>query len=75
MIIGKNMICGFCSYEQPTKDQCMRCGKILTKKANTGGKHWEGGKGCRNQKTMSKKDPHKYAGIGKTTSKKKAGKT
>ena len=52
----------------------MRCGKILTKQANTGGKHWEGGKGCRNQKTMSKKDPHKYAGIGKTVSKKKAGK-
>lgn len=65
------MLCGFCSYEQPIKDQCMRCGKVLTKKTNIGGKHWEGGKGCRNKSTMSKKDSHKFAGLAKTSSRHK----
>ena len=69
MILAKNMLCGFCSYEQPIKDQCMRCGKILTKKVNLGGKHWEGGQGCRNKTFMSKKDSHKFAGLSKTVSK------
>lgn len=71
MILAKTMICGFCSYEQPIKDQCMRCGKILTRQTILGGRHWEGGKGCRNKTFMSKKDPHKFSGLSKTTSKKK----
>ena len=70
MILAKNMICGFCSYEQTIKDQCMRCGKLLTKKTSLGGKHWEGGKGCRNQQFMSKKDSHKFSVINKTIPKK-----
>jgi len=35
---------------------------------------WEGGQGTRNVAAMSRKDPHKFRGIGKTVSSKKKNK-
>merc|ERR1712137_274349 len=60
---ANRMLCGRCSFEQPfTKDKCTHCGAAQTR-AKTG--HWEGGDGCRNTVTMSKKDSHKYKNLGK----------
>lgn len=70
MELATRMICGFCSKEQPfsTNKPCVRCDKMLS---GTRSSHWEGGKGCRNQVTMSRKDSKKYSHINKVISKKK----
>ncbi len=70
MILAKGMICGYCSTEQPIKDSCNKCGNMVTK-VGVKKAHWEGGKGCRDKKSMSNKDSHKFAGTAKTVSKKK----
>lgn len=53
---AKRMVCGLCSKEQSIKKDCS-CGMSL-KKNHT--RFWEGGKGNREQATMSKKDSKKY---------------
>ena len=58
------MICGLCAFEQPFSNKpCRMCGALLGPKKGTA--HWEGGKGSRNQQTMSKKDSKKYRGLTK----------
>ena len=84
------MICGWCSSEQAVDDICKRCAKAVRKIvrkrfnemicsliSNEIGRtqFWEGGKGTRNVAAMSKKDPHKFKGIGKTISTKQRNKT
>merc|ERR1712232_681860 len=67
---ANRMLCGRCSHEQTfSKDQCVHCGAAQTRSRSA---FWEGGDGCRNYTTMSKSDPHKYRGLGKTTSSAKA---
>ncbi len=39
-------------------------------KGTSAGGFWEGGKGTRDPSRMSRKDPRKYRGLGKTTSQK-----
>ncbi|XP_055931217.1 uncharacterized protein LOC129961699 isoform X2 [Argiope bruennichi] len=69
MKYASRMVCGFCSKEQPYSKEkpCFGCSANMTKKS---GSYWEGGQGCRNSVTMSRKDAHKFAGMSKTTSKK-----
>lgn len=56
---ANRMICGFCSREQIYKPRdCGYCGKGVTGRTGTG--FWEGGKGTRDPKRMSKKDPRKW---------------
>ncbi|RCH84407.1 hypothetical protein CU098_002070, partial [Rhizopus stolonifer] len=70
MEMAKRMVCGLCSREQTIQSgrPCV-CGNEF-EKAPLKGAFWEGGKGVRDKKTMSRKDPHKHKGIGKTSSKK-----
>jgi len=51
--MARNMLCGFCAKEQSFADFCIRCEKAL-KKGVFKGKFWQGGKGCRDKKMMSK---------------------
>ena len=67
MELAKHMICGFCAQEQAIFDNCCRCGKTLTKTTSSKS-HWEGGNGCRNKTTMSKKENKKFSGLSKTLS-------
>lgn len=68
--LAKRQVCGLCSREQTIQSgkPCV-CGHEFDK-APQKGAFWEGGKGVRNKATMSRKDPHKHKGIGKTVSKK-----
>uniref|UniRef100_A0A7E4W1Z6 C3H1-type domain-containing protein n=1 Tax=Panagrellus redivivus TaxID=6233 RepID=A0A7E4W1Z6_PANRE len=70
---ANRMICGLCSTEQGySKDKCKFCANNVTKVSTA---HWEGGKGCRNQKAMSRNDPRKYKNTGaKTIPAKRTGK-
>ena len=63
-IPGLTRLCGYCSFEQPVSDGCLRCRKELVKGVDKTG-HWEGGMGCRNQAQLSRKDNKKYAGLTK----------
>ncbi|KAJ4561003.1 hypothetical protein HRR79_007565 [Exophiala dermatitidis] len=68
------MICGWCSREQRFKpEDCAVCGRSVIRRRRAGG-FWEGGKGTRDKKLMSRKDPRKYkrAPGGTLPSKKKA---
>ena len=68
---ANTILCGFCSFEQPSKSKvCSKCGKMFTK-SEGGKKFWEGGKGCRNPQFMGSRDAHKYTGLNKTISRKK----
>ena len=52
---ANRMLCGFCSHEQPfSNDRCLKCGAASTRARSA---FWEGGEGCRNPATMSRKDP------------------
>ncbi|OAA51760.1 CHY zinc finger domain protein [Metarhizium rileyi] len=56
---ANRMICGWCSREQNyTVEACGFCGRSVIGKKGRG--FWEGGKGTRDQRTMSRKDPRKY---------------
>ncbi|KAI7901731.1 uncharacterized protein BX663DRAFT_513864 [Cokeromyces recurvatus] len=68
--MAKRHVCGLCSREQNivSGKPCI-CGHEF-EKAPQKGAFWEGGKGVRNKVTMSRKDPHKHKGLGKTVSKK-----
>lgn len=65
------MVCGFCSVEQPVNQRCKECGRRLTSTAaQPSGKatnFWEGGKGQRDHKFLSRKDPHKWSSSKKKT--------
>lgn len=70
MKFATRMVCGFCSKEQPFQmsKPCIRCSENVTRVKSA---HWEGGKGCRDQKTMSRNDDRKFANSRmKTVSKK-----
>ncbi|PVU93927.1 hypothetical protein BB561_002925 [Smittium simulii] len=74
--IANLIVCGFCSKEQRVQKaemlgKCINCGEnIVKKKIST---FWEGGKGTRNRKLMSRNDNRKYKGLNKTVSNKKVG--
>ena len=60
-------VCGHCSQEQDYHNkQCKHCGKSMS--SGPSKNHWEGGKGMRNQRMLSRKDRAKYRGRAKTTS-------
>ncbi|KAL7060853.1 hypothetical protein AAHC03_09841 [Spirometra sp. Aus1] len=65
LVFANRMICGFCSKEQPytATQPCIVCHKALSGSHTS---HWEGGKGCRDQTKMSRKDAKKYANMSKT---------
>lgn len=56
------MVCGYCSAEQKIGSlvTCVKCRQSLTQEASADKKFWEGGKGCRNPKQMSKNEKRKY---------------
>ncbi|XP_072138419.1 uncharacterized protein [Mobula birostris] len=68
MEMATRMICGFCAKEQPYSNgkPCAACGAMMTKGSHSS--HWEGGRGCRNQVRMSRKDKQKYSNSVKTVS-------
>lgn len=67
---ANRMICGWCSREQNyAVDTCGFCGRSVIGRKGRG--FWEGGKGTRDQKLMSRKDPRKYKRLGAGTSSKK----
>jgi uncharacterized CHY-type Zn-finger protein len=60
---ANRMICGWCSREQNyAVEVCGFCGRGVTGKRGHG--FWEGGRGTRDQRMMSRKDPRKYKRIG-----------
>lgn len=67
---ANRMICGWCSREQNyAVDECGFCGRSVIGKKGRG--FWEGGKGTRDRKLMSRKDPRKFKRIGGTQAAKK----
>lgn len=66
---ANRMICGWCSREQNyAVEACQFCGRSVIGKKGRG--FWEGGKGTRDQRMMSRKDPRKYKRLGNPASKK-----
>ncbi|RMY80490.1 hypothetical protein D0864_08645 [Hortaea werneckii] len=56
---ANRMICGYCSREQNYRpEDCAICHALMIGKKGSG--FWEGGKGTRDPKRMSRKDPRKY---------------
>ena len=51
------MLCGYCSREQRFSSKCIYCAHDYTQRHT---RFWEGGKGVRDKKLMSKKDKKKY---------------
>lgn len=65
---ANRMICGWCSREQNyAVEACGFCGRSVVGKKGRG--FWEGGKGTRDQRMMSRKDPRKYKRIGSQAAK------
>lgn len=77
---AKRQVCGFCSTEQSTASsdgKCGACGKRLTASSSAGTnagaattRFWEGGQGCRDRSRLDPRDPRRFAGLAKTTSRK-----
>ncbi|KAF3761993.1 hypothetical protein M406DRAFT_334032 [Cryphonectria parasitica EP155] len=66
---ANRMICGWCSREQNyAVTNCTFCGRSVVGRRGRG--FWEGGKGTRDQRLMSRKDPRKYKRIGGVETKK-----
>lgn len=60
---ANRMICGWCSREQNyNPEACGFCGRSVIGRKGKG--FWEGGKGTRDQRVMSRKDPRKFKRIG-----------
>ncbi|KAG6214976.1 hypothetical protein E4U50_008074 [Claviceps purpurea] len=60
---ANRMVCGWCSREQTfTVEACAFCGRSVIGRKGRG--FWEGGRGTRDQRTMSRKDPRKYKRLG-----------
>ncbi len=59
MAWAKRMTCGYCSLEQAVAEKCAGCGKkVASSAANPAGRNtrfWEGGEGCRDPSSMSRK--------------------
>lgn len=51
------MVCGYCSREQRFSAKCVYCEHDYTQRHT---RFWEGGKGVRDRKLMSRKDKRKY---------------
>lgn len=67
---ANRMICGWCSREQNyNPEACVFCGRSVIGRKGRG--FWEGGKGTRDRKLMSRKDPRKYKRIGGTQASRK----
>ncbi|KAI5467781.1 hypothetical protein BGZ63DRAFT_344892 [Mariannaea sp. PMI_226] len=67
---ANRMICGWCSREQNyAVEACGYCGRSVIGRKGKG--FWEGGKGTRDQRMMSRKDPRKYKRIGTSQAAKK----
>lgn len=67
---ANRMICGYCSREQNyAVANCGFCGRSVVGRRGRG--FWEGGKGTRDRKLMSRKDPRKFKRIGGAEAKKK----
>ena len=67
---ANRMICGWCSREQNyDPEACTFCGRSVIGKKGRG--FWEGGKGTRDRRLMSRKDPRKYKRLGASTASKK----
>ncbi|CAG9943846.1 unnamed protein product [Clonostachys rosea f. rosea IK726] len=63
---ANRMICGWCSREQNyAVEACGMCGRSVIGKKGRG--FWEGGRGTRDQRLMSRKDPRKYKRLGGTS--------
>lgn len=54
---ASRMLCGFCSREQRFGTKCVYCEHDYTRRVT---RFWEGGKGVRDQRFMSKKDKRKH---------------
>ncbi|TGZ85571.1 zf-CHY-domain-containing protein [Ascodesmis nigricans] len=64
---ANRMICGLCSREQNYRpEDCRYCGNNFLKKSMS--RFWEGGKGTRDRRLMSRNDPRKYKRLGKPLS-------
>lgn len=60
---ANRMICGWCSREQNyAVEACGFCGRSVIGRKGRG--FWEGGKGTRDPRMMSRKDPRKYKRVG-----------
>ncbi|KAJ2776620.1 hypothetical protein H4R18_005574, partial [Coemansia javaensis] len=73
---AQSMLCGHCAKEQPTarvqqSGLCCGCGAQLVQKTDGHRAFWQGGTGVRDHVRMSRKDPKKYQGLGKTVAQKK----
>lgn len=67
---ANRMICGWCSREQNyAVEACGFCGRSVIGRKGKG--FWEGGKGTRDQRKMSRKDPRKHKRIGGSQAAKK----
>lgn len=67
---ANRIICGWCSREQnysSAVEACRFCGRYLIGRKGRG--FWEGGKGTRDRRMMSRKDPRKYKRIGGSATK------
>ncbi|WYZ43524.1 hypothetical protein EsH8_VI_001223 [Colletotrichum jinshuiense] len=60
---ANRMVCGWCSREQRyAPEACGFCGRSVIGRKGRG--FWEGGKGTRDRKLMSRKDPRKFKRVG-----------
>ncbi|KAK1989783.1 hypothetical protein LX36DRAFT_470627 [Colletotrichum falcatum] len=67
---ASRMVCGWCSREQRySPEACGFCGRSVIGRKGKG--FWEGGKGTRDRKLMSRKDPRKFKRVGGGESSKK----
>ncbi|KAA6418012.1 MAG: hypothetical protein FRX49_12012 [Trebouxia sp. A1-2] len=61
---AQRMVCGYCSTEQALGEQCKHCGKRIARSAKGAldavTTHWQGGEGCRDKRTMDRRDAAKY---------------
>ncbi|KAF6834871.1 chy zinc finger domain protein [Colletotrichum musicola] len=67
---ANRMVCGWCSREQRySPEACAFCGRSVIGRKGRG--FWEGGKGTRDRRLMSRKDPRKHKRVGGGESSKK----
>lgn len=67
--VANTQLCGFCGKESGVQPSCPHCKKDLTHRKTA---HWEGGAGCRDRVSMSRKDNKKHSGSHVKTRSKKA---
>ncbi|KAJ1726363.1 hypothetical protein LPJ61_005240 [Coemansia biformis] len=73
---AQSMLCGHCAKEQRIAHAqqtglCSGCGAQVFKHVDGYRAFWQGGTGVRDHTRMSRKDPKKYQGLGKTVAQKK----